>query len=150
MGKFDYIAELTGSDNYPSWRRAVELALAGERFWNHCSNGTDPADVGEYASSMPTLATAGQPTAAELLLMKAWVKEDAQAKVIIGRRLSPIVQNMLGEKLTARQQWETALRSSGCHFPIRTAHSTLLRKIEGCRGCVSLSGCIREWTASLC
>jgi hypothetical protein len=110
MGKFDHIAELTGSDNYPSWRRAVELALAGEGLWNHCSNGTDPLDVAEYASSMPALATAGKPTAAELVLMKDWVKEDAQAKAIIGRRLSPIVQNMLGEKLTARQQWDMLLK----------------------------------------
>jgi len=110
MGKFDHITELTGSDNYPSWRRAVELALAGEGLWNHCSNGTDVNDVAEYASDMPTPATAGKPDAAELVLMKNWVKEDAQAKAIIGRRLSPIVQNMLGEKLTARQQWEMLLK----------------------------------------
>ncbi|KAG2755132.1 hypothetical protein P692DRAFT_20705819, partial [Suillus brevipes Sb2] len=107
MGKFDHISELTGSDTYPSWRRAVELALAGEGLWSHCSEGIDPADVAEFASVMPAAATAGKPTSAELVLMKEWVKEDAQAKAIIGRRLSPIVQNILGEKLTARQQWDT-------------------------------------------
>ncbi|KAG2108534.1 hypothetical protein DEU56DRAFT_750098 [Suillus clintonianus] len=106
MGKFDHIAELTGSDNFPSWRQAVELALAGEGLWNHCSTGTNPHDVAEFASVLPTAATAGQPTAAELVLMKDWIKEDAQAKAIIGRRLSPVVQSILGEKLTARQQWE--------------------------------------------
>ncbi|KAG2737876.1 hypothetical protein P692DRAFT_20851762 [Suillus brevipes Sb2] len=110
MGKFDHIAELTGSDNYPSWRRAVELALAGEGLWNHCSNGIDPLDVAEFASQMPKAATAGQPTAAELVLMRDWVKEDAQTKAIIGRRLSPVVQNMLGEKLTARQQWDMLIK----------------------------------------
>ncbi|KIK32467.1 hypothetical protein CY34DRAFT_37624, partial [Suillus luteus UH-Slu-Lm8-n1] len=106
MGKFDHIAELTGSDNYPSWRQAVELALAGEGLWSHCSAGTDPNDIAEYASVMPQAATAGQPTSAELTLMKDWIKEDTQTKAIIGRRLSPVIQNILGEKLTARQQWE--------------------------------------------
>lgn len=106
MGKFDHIAELTGSDNYLSWRRVVELALAGEGLWNHCSNGTNPNDIADFASQMPTPATAGQPSAAELTLMKEWVKEDAQTKAIIRCRLSPVVQNMLGEKLTAHQQWE--------------------------------------------
>jgi hypothetical protein len=110
MGKFDHIAELSGSDNFPSWRRAVELALAGEGLWNHCSSGLDQLDVAEFASQMPTAATVGQPTAAELILMKDWVKEDAQAKAIIGRRLSPVVQNMLAEKLTARQQWDTLIK----------------------------------------
>ncbi|KIK36034.1 hypothetical protein CY34DRAFT_57788, partial [Suillus luteus UH-Slu-Lm8-n1] len=70
MGKYDHIVELTSADIYPSWRRAVELALAGDGLWNHCSNGTDPNDVAELASVMPTVATAGQPTSAELTSMK--------------------------------------------------------------------------------
>jgi len=110
MGKFDHITELTGSDNFPSWRRAVELALAKEGLWNHCSSGTDPSNVAEYASAMPAPATAGQPTPAELVLIKEWIKEDAQTKAIVGRRLSPVVQNMLGEKLMAHQQWDTRLK----------------------------------------
>ncbi|KAG2053852.1 hypothetical protein BDR06DRAFT_859880, partial [Suillus hirtellus] len=109
----DHIIELTGADVYPSWRRAVELALAGDGLWSHCSTGTDPNDVTEYASSMPKVATAGQPTSAELTAIKEWVKEDAQAKAIIGRCLSPIVQNMLGEKLMARQQWDALLKHFG-------------------------------------
>lgn len=113
MGKYDHIVELTGADVYPSWRRAVELALAGDGLWNHCSDGTDPNDVAEYASVMPSIAVAGQPTSAELTSIKEWVKEDAQAKAIIGRRLSPIVQNMLGEKLTARLQWDALLKRFG-------------------------------------
>lgn len=42
----------------------------------------------------------------ELKLMKEWIKEDAQTKAIIGRKLSPIVQNILDEGLSAREQWE--------------------------------------------
>jgi hypothetical protein len=113
MGKYDHIVELTGTDIYPSWRRAVELALAGEGLWNHCSSGSNPNDVAEFASVLPTAVTAGQPMSAELTTMKEWVKEDAQAKAIIGRRLSPIVQNMLGEKLTARQQWDALSKRFG-------------------------------------
>ncbi|KAG2342814.1 hypothetical protein BDR05DRAFT_859661, partial [Suillus weaverae] len=44
--------------------------------------------------------------AAELTLMKDWIKEDAQTKAIIRRRLSPVIQSILGEKLSACQQWE--------------------------------------------
>ncbi|KAG2048201.1 hypothetical protein BDR06DRAFT_862463, partial [Suillus hirtellus] len=113
MGKYDHIIELTGADIYPSWRRAVELALAGDGLWSHCSMGTDPNDIAEYTSSMPKVATAGQLTSAELTAIKEWVKEDAQAKAIIGRRLSPIIQNMLGEKLMARQQWDALLKCFG-------------------------------------
>lgn len=113
MGKYDHIIELTGADVYPGWRRAVELALAGDGLWTHCSDGTDPNNVAEYTSTMPKVTTAGQPMSAELTAIKEWVKEDAQAKAIIGRRLSPIVQNMLGEKLTARQQWNALLKRFG-------------------------------------
>ncbi|KAG2043704.1 hypothetical protein BDR03DRAFT_1004957 [Suillus americanus] len=106
MGKFDHIPELLGSDNFPSWRRAVELVLAGEGLWNHCSSSTDPLDVAEFASTIPVPVVPATPTAAETASMREWIKEDAQTKAIIGRRLSPIVQNMLGEKLMAHQQWE--------------------------------------------
>ncbi|KAG2070766.1 hypothetical protein BDR04DRAFT_1155225 [Suillus decipiens] len=51
---------------------------------------------------------------AELVLMKEWIKEDAQTKAIIGWRLSPIVQNILGKKLTAHQQWEILLKHFTC------------------------------------
>ncbi|KAG0701978.1 hypothetical protein DFH29DRAFT_805640 [Suillus ampliporus] len=110
MGKFDHINELLGVDSYPSWRRAVRLALAGEGLWNHCSSGTDPIDIAKYASAMPAPATAGQPTVDELKLMKEWIKEDTQAKAIISRKLSPVVQNMLDEQLTACGQWDMLLK----------------------------------------
>jgi hypothetical protein len=108
MGKFNHINKLQGTDSYPSWRRAVKLALAGEGLWNHCSSGADPNDIAEYASSMPKPATAGKPSTDELKLMKEWInlKEDAQTKAIIGRKLSPIVQNILDKSLSAHEQWE--------------------------------------------
>ncbi|KAG2754167.1 hypothetical protein P692DRAFT_20721155, partial [Suillus brevipes Sb2] len=35
-----------------------------------------------------------------------WIKEDAQTKGIICRRLSAVVQGLLNEASTARQQWD--------------------------------------------
>ncbi|KAG1834039.1 hypothetical protein DFJ58DRAFT_847685 [Suillus subalutaceus] len=124
MGKFDHINELLGADSYPSWRRAIRLALVGEGLWNHCSSGTDPNDIAEYTSSMPKPVTAGQPTADELKLMKEWIKEDAQMKAIIGHKLSPIVQNILDEGLLARDQWEMLVK--------RFAHLDMTLQYELC------------------
>lgn len=73
------------------------LALASEGLWNHCSEGVDPNNYKEFASVMPSPALAGAPTTVE----RDWIKEDTQMKAIIRRRLSPIIQNMLGEKVTA-------------------------------------------------
>ncbi|KIK32892.1 hypothetical protein CY34DRAFT_46459, partial [Suillus luteus UH-Slu-Lm8-n1] len=92
MGKYDHIVELTGAETYPSWRRAIALALASEGLWNHCSEGIDPNDYEEFQSVMPTPAQAGAPSSAEREAIKDWIKEDAQTKAIIGRRLSPIIQ----------------------------------------------------------
>ena len=79
MKKYDHIIKLTGLDIYPAWRRTVELALASEGICNHCSNGTDPDDVIEFASVMPKIATPGQPTSTELSSIKEWVHvEDSQ------------------------------------------------------------------------
>ncbi|KAG2129253.1 uncharacterized protein EDB93DRAFT_1256315 [Suillus bovinus] len=54
---------------------------------------------------MPDAVNPAQPTSTELTAIKEWAKEDTQAKAIISRCCSPIVQNMLGEELTACQQW---------------------------------------------
>ncbi|KAG2139851.1 uncharacterized protein EDB93DRAFT_693665 [Suillus bovinus] len=125
MGKFDHIIELLGADTYPSWRRSVKLALASEGLWNHCSSGTDPNDIAEFASVMPKPAIAGSSTSDELKLMKEWIKEDAQTKVIIYRKLSAVVQNMLDEALTAREQWDMLAKrfarlDANCQFELRT------------------------------
>jgi hypothetical protein len=106
MGKLDHIIELTGADTYSSWRRSVKLALAGEGLWNHCSMGTNPSDFAKFASIFPVPAAPAQPTADKQKSMKEWIKEDAQAKAIIGHKLSPVVQNMLDESLSAQEQWE--------------------------------------------
>ncbi|KAG2739542.1 hypothetical protein P692DRAFT_20881716, partial [Suillus brevipes Sb2] len=95
MGKYDYITELTGADEYPTWRHAVTLALQGDGLWNHCSAGTDPNDFAEFASVMPRPAAAGTISATEKQSMIDWIKEDAQAKGIICRKLSAVVQGLL-------------------------------------------------------
>lgn len=107
MGKYDYIIELSGADDYPSWRHAVTLALQGDGLWNHCSIGTDPNNYAELASVMPSPAIAGSPTDVEKQSMITWIKEDAQAKGIICRKLSAIIQGLLSENWTAREQWNT-------------------------------------------
>jgi hypothetical protein len=110
MGKYDHITELSGAETYLSWRRTIMLALASEGLWNHCSEGTNPNDYEEFASVMPSPVSAGAPTTAERAAILEWIKEDAQTKAIIGRRLSPVIQNMLGERATARHQWQTLHR----------------------------------------
>ncbi|KAG2065689.1 hypothetical protein BDR04DRAFT_142636 [Suillus decipiens] len=110
MGIFDHIPERARSENFPSWQREVELALVKEGLSNHCSSGTDPLDIVEFASTIPVATVPATPTTAEIISMKEWMKKDAQTKGIIYRKLPPIIQNMLGEKLTARQQWEVLLK----------------------------------------
>ncbi|KIK45147.1 hypothetical protein CY34DRAFT_22655 [Suillus luteus UH-Slu-Lm8-n1] len=107
MGKYDHITELSGAETYPSWRRAIMLVLASEGLWNHCSEGIDPNNYEEFASVMPSPVAPGAPTSTERTSILEWIKEDAQTKAIISQRLSPVIQNMLGEKVTARQQWQT-------------------------------------------
>lgn len=107
MGKYNHITELTGSDNFLSWHCAITLALQGEVLWNHCSNGIDPNDFANYACDMPVPVVPATLMSAEKKEMIKWIKEDAQAKGIISRRLSPVIQTLLDEALTARQQWES-------------------------------------------
>lgn len=42
-----------------------------------------------------------------------WIKEDAQAKGIVCRKLSPVVQGLLSESSTAREQWDTLAQHFG-------------------------------------
>lgn len=114
MGKLDHIIKLTGADTYLSWRRSVKLALAGEGLWNHCSVGTNPSDFAKFASVFPVPTTPAQPTADKQKSMKEWIKEDAQAKAIIGQKLSPVVQNMLNQSLSAQEQWEVLAQHFLC------------------------------------
>ncbi|KAG0694979.1 hypothetical protein DFH29DRAFT_880322 [Suillus ampliporus] len=85
----------------------VTLALQGDGLWNHCSSGTNPNNFTKFTSVMPSLAVAGSPTPAEKQTMIDWIKEDAQAKGIICRKLSAVVQGLLNETWTAREQWNT-------------------------------------------
>lgn len=53
MGKYNHISELTGTENYLQWSRQMILVLQGKRLWPHCSNGTEPTDFANYASTKP-------------------------------------------------------------------------------------------------
>jgi hypothetical protein len=70
--------------------------------------------MAEYASTMPIPVAPATPMTAETVSMKEWIKEDAQTKAIIGQRISPVIQNILGERLMARQQWEVLLKCFAC------------------------------------
>ncbi|KIM50601.1 hypothetical protein SCLCIDRAFT_1175221 [Scleroderma citrinum Foug A] len=92
MGKFDHIPELTGASTFHAWKSQVILALGREGAYNHVSDGLDPTDFAKFASTLPVPADIAAPTAAECTLILTWLKEDAVAKDIICRRLSPAVQ----------------------------------------------------------
>ena len=106
MGKYDHICELTGAENYPQWKRQLTLALKGEWLWSHCSNGSDPSNLVEFAATIPTPADLKTITTAETEQILDWLAKDAQAKAIIDRKVSPIVTSQLDENLTALEQWE--------------------------------------------
>ena len=90
MGKFDHIPELTGASVFQAWKAQIILALGREGVYNHISEGTDPTDIAEFASVMPTPAATAL-TTAEKKLIQDWLKDDVIAKDIICRRLSPTV-----------------------------------------------------------
>ncbi|KAG1800683.1 uncharacterized protein BJ212DRAFT_1218920, partial [Suillus subaureus] len=96
MGKYNHIVELMSTDEYLSCAR------------------TDPNNFSEYASVMPSPATARSPTAAEKLAMMEWIKEDAQMKGIICRKLSLVVQGLLDKSSTAHDQWNTLAMHFAC------------------------------------
>ncbi|KIK76794.1 hypothetical protein PAXRUDRAFT_100873, partial [Paxillus rubicundulus Ve08.2h10] len=106
MGKYDHICELTGADNFPQWRRQMVLALKGERLWAHCSSGSDPTNLADFASSIPSPIDPTAMTVAETETVLDWLAKDAQAKSIIDRKISTIVASQLDENQTARQQWD--------------------------------------------
>jgi hypothetical protein len=114
MGKYDHIIELTGSEDFASWQRSVTLALQGDGLCNHCSNGTDPNNLSDFKSTIPVAAIPTAPTSAEKQEIKEWIKEDAQAKGIICRQLSPVIQSLLDENLSAHEQWDTLAQHFGC------------------------------------
>ena len=107
MGKFDHIPELTGASVFQTWKAQIILALGREDVYNHISDRTDPTDIAEFASVMPTPAATAL-TAAEKKLIQDWLKDDAIAKDIICRCLSPtILQHIPQERSsTARDAWK--------------------------------------------
>ena len=90
MGKFDHILELTGASVFQTWKAQIVLVLGCEGIYNHVSEGTDPTNIAEFASVMPT-STATALTTMEKKLIQDWLKDDVIAKDIICRHLSPTV-----------------------------------------------------------
>ena len=107
MGKFDHIPELTGASVFQTWKAQIVLALGREGVYNHVSEGTDPTNIAEFASVMPTPAATAL-TTAEKKLIQDWLKDDAVAKDIICRRLSPTVLQRIPQEQssTARDAWK--------------------------------------------
>ena len=83
MGKYDYICELTGAENYTQWRCQMMLAIEGKHLWNHCSNGTDLIDFAELAINKPTPAKPAAVTDEEKEKILDWLAKNAQAKALI-------------------------------------------------------------------
>ena len=106
MGKYDHICELTGAENYAQWRRQMMLALKGEHLWNHCSNGSDPLDLTDFAIDKPTPVDPAAVTDTEKEKILDWLAKDAQAKALVDRKISTVVANQLNENQTACEQWD--------------------------------------------
>jgi len=123
MGKFDHIPELTGASTFHAWTSQVVLALGREGVYNHVSDGLDPTDFAEFASVLPVPADVAAPTAAERTLILGWLKDNAVAKDIICRRLSPAVQRLIPQEhsVTARDSWKL-LHSHFNHIDLGSQH----------------------------
>ena len=107
MGKFNHIPELTGASIFQTWKAQIILALGCKGVYNHISNGTDPTDIAEFTSVMPT-PTATALTTAEKKLIQDWLKDDTVAKDIICHHLSHTVQQRIPQERssTARDAWK--------------------------------------------
>ena len=108
MGKFNHIPELTGASVFQAWKTQIILTLGCEGVYNHVSDGTDPTDFAELASHLPTPADPDTPTSGELKLIQDWLKDDAIAKDIICRQLSPAILQLVPQERssTARDAWQ--------------------------------------------
>ena len=123
MGKFDHIPELTGASTFHVWTSQVVLALGREGVYNHVSDGLDPTDFAKFASVLPVPADVAAPTVAERTLILGWLKDDAIAKDIIFRRLSPTVQRLIPQErsVTAHDSWKL-LHSHFNHVDLGSQH----------------------------
>lgn len=112
---YNHIWELNGAENYPQWQRQMTLALQGECLWPHCSNGSDPTNFINYASTIPQPADPKAITNDELERILDWLAKDAQMKALIDCKVSTVVTNLLSELQTARQQWELLAQHYSCN-----------------------------------
>ena len=67
----------------------MTLALRGEHLWDHCGNGVDITDFAELAINKPTPVNPAE----EREMILNWLAKNAQAKVLINRKISSIITN---------------------------------------------------------
>ena len=108
MGKFNHIPELTGASIFQVWKTQIVLALGCEGVYDHVSDGTDPTDFAELALHLLSPADPDAPTSNEQKLIQDWLKNNAIAKDIICRCLSPTILQLVPQEQssTARDAWQ--------------------------------------------
>lgn len=77
MGKYDRICKLTGVENYSRWWKQMTLVLCGEKLWSHCSSGSDPLDLANFASTKPMPLDEKSPTDVEKKVFLTWLAKDS-------------------------------------------------------------------------
>ena len=115
MGKYNHISELTGAENYPQWSWQMILVLQGKRLWPHCSNGTDPTDFANYASTKPVPKDLNTITTTEQESILNWLAKNAQAKALINRKISITITTLLNVSQSAWEQWEILSSHYSCN-----------------------------------
>ncbi|KAG6327874.1 hypothetical protein ID866_11215 [Astraeus odoratus] len=87
-----------------------EWSMTGcEVVYNHVSEDSDPLDLAEFASALPSPVDASNPNAEERKLTLEWLKEDVVAKDILCRCLSLSVLHLIPQEWssTACDTWAT-------------------------------------------
>ena len=107
MGKFNHILELTGASVFQTWKAQIILVLGREGIYNHINEGTDPTDITEFASVMPTPAATAL-TTVEKKLIQDWLKDDVIVKAIICCCFSPTILQCIPQEQssTAHDAWK--------------------------------------------
>ncbi|KIO10916.1 hypothetical protein M404DRAFT_128903 [Pisolithus tinctorius Marx 270] len=117
MGKLDHIPELTDASTFFTWKTQILLALDRKGAYSHVSNGMDPLNPVEFASDPTKL------TDAEKKAILRWSKDDAMAKDILCRHLSPAVLHLIPQECstTTRDIWK-ALHNNFDHIDVGSHH----------------------------
>ena len=102
----DHIPILEGSSNFPAWKRSITRTLQGEGFWGYV-DGSDVVTAPFRKIPMPEVTVTS--SSAVLNKYAEWWRQDAQAKDIIERCISPIVSTIIPctDTTTACDIWAT-------------------------------------------